>query len=475
MNKQTGISINLPDIHVDAITSLDEAKKIITLLLNIIEQQAKQITILEERIILLEKEIAVLKQQPRKPEFERPQNTSFSASKLLKKEKHWHKSVKKGSIEIDQDVSLPEVDRCVCGSTEFTTMQTTTKIVQGMLMKRNNTAYHGRKKKCVTCGRIYKTSIPPEIKGLSFDSDTQSLASFLKFACRFTHPLLYNFFTGFGIKISYGELTEIVHRNSQKLHPAYSHLRTVGIKQSSYIQSDATCSKRKQLATQEIINQHLHFVGNKFLSLFKITKLYNAEVMNGLLGRHGRRKLYVSDDASPNGRKLKVKKKQVCWVHEDRHYLKLSPRFKIHKEKLQSVISQLLEFYHISKAYKENPTTEGKKKLRSRFDTIVRQQTGYTALDHQLLLTKRKRDRLLLFLDYPFLPIHNNQCEQDLREFVIIRKISGETKSLAGDRSIERHLSVIQTARKQGLNIFETLHGLLTGTLSPVVLTARFV
>src|SRR2546425_2721150 len=195
MTNQTGISINLPDIHVEAVTNLEEAKKIITLLLNIIEQQAKQITILEKRIVLLEKEIAILKQQPHKPQFEGSLNTSFSASKLLKKEKKWHKSMKKGSIEIDQHVQLPEVDRCVCGSTEFTTIQSTTKIIQGMIIKRNNTAYHGREKKCVNCGRVYKTIIPSEIKGLSFDSNTQSLASFLKFACRFTHPLLYKFYT----------------------------------------------------------------------------------------------------------------------------------------------------------------------------------------------------------------------------------------------------------------------------------------
>ena len=72
-----------------------------------------------------------------------------------------------------------------------------------------------------------------------------------------------------------------------------------------------------------------------------------------------------------------------------------------------------------------------------------------------------------------YVPIQNNQAERDLREFVILRKISGETKSLAGDRSIERHLSIIQTARKQGLNVFETLHGLLTNTLPLSVLTAN--
>ena len=85
MTNQTGISIKLPDINVEAITNLQEAKKIITLLLNIIEQQAKQITIFEEKIILLEKELALLKQQPRKPEYFSQQKSSFSASKLLKK------------------------------------------------------------------------------------------------------------------------------------------------------------------------------------------------------------------------------------------------------------------------------------------------------------------------------------------------------------------------------------------------------
>ena len=78
-----------------------------------------------------------------------------------------------------------------------------------------------------------------------------------------------------------------------------------------------------------------------------------------------------------------------------------------------------------------------------------------------------------MFLDFPYIPIHNNQCEQDLRQFVIIRKISGETKSTKGDRSIARHLSVIQTAQKQGLDVFATLHGLLTGQLSPAVLTTN--
>lgn len=465
--------IQIPDINPDKIDNLTECKQALKQVLNFCETLLKERAQFQEKITLLEKEIATLKQQPRKPEFPQQQQ-SFSATKLLKKkDNQWHKSKRK-PIEVDVHVQLPEVNTCICGSTEFETVNTTTKVIQGILIKRNNTAYHGKKKKCLNCGKIYKTSIPEDVKGLSFDANTKATASFLKFACRFTHPLLHSFFTGFGMQISYGQITEMLHRNSQKLHPAYLHLKTVGIQKARYIQSDATGAKRKQLATGRIVNQHLHFVGNSMLSLFKITKRYNANVMNDLLGKPGRKKLYVSDDAGANGGKLRNRKKQLCWIHEDRHYLKLSPRLKIHREKVQMVVLQLLDFYHLSKAYGSNPQPEEKKKLRNLFDAITRQKTDYEALDRQLTLTKRKRDRLLLFLNYPFLPIHNNQCERDLRELVIIRNISGETKSLAGDRSLERHMSIIQTARKQGLNVFEILRGLITEELPLSVLTAKF-
>ena len=69
--------------------------------------------------------------------------------------------------------------------------------------------------------------------------------------------------------------------------------------------------------------------------------------------------------------------------------------------------------------------------------------------------------------------MENNLAERDLREVVIIRKLSGGTKSLAGSKSFERHMSVIATIRKQGLNVFETLHGLLAKQIDPCILTAK--
>jgi Transposase IS66 family len=464
------MSQKLPEVHVDAIASLDEAKQILKQVLNSFERAIERIEGLEKENILLKQEIARLKKQPRKPQFSA---TSYAAPKQREKEKKQWKKGTRGKIEIDQDVQLPEVEKCACGSTEFTTIATTTKVVQGLVIKRNNTAYHGRSKTCISCGKVYSTSIPEDVKGVSFDQTTQSLVSFLKFNGRFTQPLLYRFFHEFGVQISYGEIQHILERNSKKLHGAYLHIRRKGLYKSRYLQSDATGAKRRQKASHQIAHQFLHIIGNLKFSLFKITKKYNSSITNQLLGKHGRRKIYLSDDASPNGKLLNIIRKQLCLVHEIRHYRKLSPRYNIQRKKQQEVLTKWQEFYHVAKEYGHDPTQEKKDAIRNLFDQITTQTTGYEPLDRQLALTRKKRKKVLLFLDYPIVPIHNNQAERDLREFVIMRKISGETKSQHGDRSIERHLSVIQTAKKQGLPVFQTLHGLLTNTLPLSVLTAN--
>jgi len=468
---------SLPEIDFAGITDTQLAEQM-SQVLNFVEWQAQQIAKLTQALEAAQQEIARLKGQPKKPQFTSSKKPSISVTAFLQDKTEKKKWQKKGKdVPIDQDVDVAEQEVCSCGSRKFVSVRTTTKVVQGMLMQRNNIAYHGKTKRCIRCGKVYQPAFPPETKGLSFDSTLQSLVSYLKFDGRFTHLLLHRFFTGFEVQISYGEITKILKRNSKKLTPVLNHLKTEGIKQSRYVQSDATGAKRR-LKSGKIINQHLNVLGHKFLSIFKITRKYNAEEMNKLLGVQGRKKPLVSDDGSPNNA-CRCKGQQLCWVHEIRLHKKLFPYFTGYQALHTQILLQWRKFYHLAKAYGSDPpntaTPEKKVAIEKMFDEITMQITGYADLDKQLKLSRKKREKLLFFLDHPYLPIHNNQCEQDVREAVIMRKISGSTKSPEGDRSIERHLSVIQTAKKQGLPVFQTLHGLLTGQLSPVILTAKSV
>jgi hypothetical protein len=395
---------------------------------------------------------------------------------LLKTIKNvWKKKAKEVPIDHHKDAAAQEI--CVCGSQAFTTIRTTTKVVQGISIQRNNMAYHGKTKQCLNCGKVYQPAFPQDAKGLSFDSSLQTAVSFLKFDCRFTIPLLHRFLTGFGIQISVGEIAEILKRNSQKLIPSMNHLKTTGVKKSQYLQTDATGIKRK-LKKGKVVSQHLNILGHQFLSIFKITRYYNTSEMNMLLGVQGRKKPLVSDDGSPNNA-CKCNGQQLCLVHEIRLYKKLFPFFNGNQALQKKILLRWRKFYHLAKRYGSDPprtaTPAKKKVLEDMFDVITHQVTGYADLDKQLSLSLKKREKLLYFLDHPYMPIHNNLCEQGVREAVIIRKISGPTKSTEGDRSIERHLSVIQTAKKQGLPVFQTLHGLLTGQLSPDILTVKTV
>lgn len=456
-------------VDIDRITTLEEAKNAIEILL-------KAYLDLKRENDLLRLEIARLKGQPKKPQFKSPSQNQSSVTKFLKEKQSWHKS-SKGKIPIDNIENLPEVEKCECGGDKFKSLRTYTKTTQGMIIKRNNVLYKGRVKQCIRCGKKYTGICPSDLKGLSFDSTTQSLASHLKFDNRFTHPLIHRFFKGFGMQISYGEITEILKRNSRKLSPVFNHLKTVGVKKSTYTQSDATGSKRRY-KNGEIINQYINILGNKFLSIFKITPRYNALGMNKLLGRNGQKKPLISDDGSPNNA-CRCNGHQLCWIHEIRLYKKLFPFFTSHQKLREQILSEWRGFYCLAKQYGADPpdtaTLQTKKEIEILFDKITGQITEYADLNKQLMLTRKKKEKLLFFLDHPYLPIQNNQCEQDLREYVIIRKISGMTNSITGDRSIERHLSVIQTIKKQGLPVFQTLHGLLTGELSPAILTAKSI
>jgi transposase len=77
---------------------------------------------------------------------------------------------------------------------------------------------------------------------------------------------------------------------------------------------------------------------------------------------------------------------------------------------------------------------------------------------HNLLirLHKFKRDVLRFLYDFS-VPFTNNLAERDIRVMKVKMKISGGFRTMAGARTFARIRSVISTARKQGLNILQTL------------------
>lgn len=75
------------------------------------------------------------------------------------------------------------------------------------------------------------------------------------------------------------------------------------------------------------------------------------------------------------------------------------------------------------------------------------------------------RDHLFTFLVVPDVPPTNNASEQALRNSVIYRKVTGGFRSDWGASAYANVVSVIETARRRGQNLLDTLLSLLTPPL----------
>lgn len=148
----------------------------------------------------------------------------------------------------------------------------------------------------------------------------------------------------------------------------------------------------------------------------------------------------------------------LCWIHEERHYTKLTPLFPYHQKLVDDFRAQIWEYYYKLKEYKKNPNQEEKIRLSNLFDEIFSTKTGYDDLDNRIELTREKKDSLLVVLDYPDTPLHNNPAELALRMYVIKRKISFGTRSDEGTRSWETFFTIMDTCRKLGVNFRDYLY-----------------
>jgi len=151
-------------------------------------------------------------------------------------------------------------------------------------------------------------------------------------------------------------------------------------------------------------------------------------------------------------------KKMLCWVHEGRHYKKLTPVIRLHRELLDDFLKQFWEYYHQLLNYCQQSSMEERLRLEIEFDDLFSSHTGYDALDQRIAKTKAKKDSLLLVLQYPELPLHNNASELGVRQRVRKRDISFGPRTEDGVRAWDTFATLSETTKKLGISFYRYLH-----------------
>lgn len=209
----------------------------------------------------------------------------------------------------------------------------------------------------------------------------------------------------------------------------------------------------REIATAAAWEEHLKALG--------ITKERHRRIategalLGGLLAKGLSRELViVSDGAGQFAILLHAR----CWVHAERLIHKLIPLNERQRLDQERVRDEIWTLYADLKAYQRASDPATVAGLRERFETIFGQKTAFATLNQTLKRLKMHQGELLLVLLRPDIPLHTNGSENDIRDYVKWRKISGGTRSDLGRRCRDTFASLKKTCRKLGVSFWDYLN-----------------
>jgi hypothetical protein len=489
----------------------DEKTPLVLQLLDVIEEQAEQIQQLKD-------EIARLKNHPRKPDI-KPSSLEKKKKDKSKKSKRKRPGSKKrkktAKLQIHETVhialeNIPE-------GAEFKGYKPF--VVQGLKIRLHNTKYLLATYESAD-GDYFCSKLPEHLNGKHFDPELICFILYQYHHCGVTQPLLLEQLREFGVDISKGSLSNILIENKQDFHKEKDRILAVGLEVSNYINVDDTgarhngkngycthignesfswfestesksrinflkllraghsdylinmdaiaymqANKLPEYVLPSIIanlgaiyaNDHQwdQFLADNGIVSKRHVKIATEGVLIGSIIEHGisQNLVIVSDDAG----QFNVLLHALCWIHANRAIDKIIAYTDQAKKDLKTVKDQVWLLYKGLKEYKEKPRAADKKRLNDMFDEIFTQTTSSALLNAALKRINNNKSELLLVLERPDIPLHNNGAENAIREYVKKRKISGSTRSESGRRCRDTFTSLKKTCRKLGVSFWQYL------------------
>lgn len=484
----------------------DERTPVVSSLLEIIHLQQEKIQQLKDEIAILKGEKAKPNIKPSQLEKDTKDNENENTNNPGGKRAGSEKKKKTQELEIHEEKkikpdNIPE-GSIFKGYNEY--------VVQDIVIKTRNIKYLLECWQTPE-GNYIVGKLPAEVAGSHFGPTLISYILYQYYQGHVTQPLILEQLREFGVDISSGQVNRIITEDKEVFHTEKEQVLQAGLEVSQYINVDDTGARHQgrngycthignelfawfestgsksrinflQLLragdSDYVINTEAleYMAANKLAKeqLSKLTALGDVSFENkkkweeklqslditkerhiriategALLGsvlEHGFNKemVIVSDGAG----QFNVFLHTLCWVHTERTINKLVGFNDKQREALEETRSKIWKLYAGLKDYKESPSEEKKSRLKERFDEMCTTKTCFESLNQVLMRIYANKAELLLVLKRPEIPLHNNLSENDIREYVKKRKISGSTRSSPGRHCRDTFASLKKTCRK---------------------------
>jgi len=257
------------------------------------------------------------------------------------------------------------------------------------------------------------------------------------------------------LKLSLGEITEVLHRLSEKMEPTLAALKAT-IRGSPAVQADETGWR------EDGLNGYIWSVSTPTIRYYEYHHSRGHEVVEALLGPEFIGVLGSDFYAAYNSYEGLH---QRCWVHFLRDGHDLTEQYP-DDAAVQAWFTAVKALYEKARAYAgPDPSLPVAKQqaARRQQQQLLEQELWQLCAPYvhsssplQTLCKRVQRflPELFVFVARPEVPADNNLAERTMRPVVVARKISGGSRSPAGSRTRMALFSCFGTWAAQGLNPF---------------------
>jgi len=401
------------------------------------------------------------------------QNNRVKSDRKPGREKGHKPSAPKVTVTPDEVIKVSKVATCSCGCKTIEKEDITRDLISIQILA-HTTQYIGKKTVCPCCDKEYMPNFPDNVKCTrNYDEGIKALLVYLNSYCNMPNEKIVEFLdyiTNGKIKICTGTVVHTMKQFSKKSADTLSKMKKEILRQP-VINEDETPIKvnGKIMSAIGVFTKEISIV-----EAFKNRTLESFEEM-GILDRYIGT---VCHDHNNIHQKFSQSKQAECNFHILRY---CKAEYEIHKRNsIKDFMNYLLELRDKVDAYKlEGKTCFEEKEYIETKEKYLELLTVWEK-EHKKNYTKEKaqyynNERCLITRLKEFVDDHlrfttdfridftNNLAERGLRKLKTKLKIAGGFRSLRFAKYYCNAISIIDTCKKQNMNIGKTIKNIFMG------------